>query len=116
MHEPYAICTLLVIAVTCILSYMAFSNRSLQERFIFCPRRILAGKEYHRLFTSAFLHADGQHLFFNMLSLFFFASTIELEYRPVQFLFIYAVSILGGSLLSLWLHRNHIYLALGASG
>lgn len=31
-------------------------------------------------------------------------------------LVIYAVSVGGGSLFSLWLHRHHDYEALGASG
>jgi hypothetical protein len=57
------------------------------------------------------------HLFFNMLSLYSVGFAIELAFGIHVFLIIYLGSIVGGSLLSLYLHRNHhSYLALGASG
>src|SRR5439155_6170860 len=77
---------------------------------------ILAGKEYYRLVTSAFLHADWQHLIVNMLSLHFFGSNVELMVGKAQFLLIYFGAVVGGNLLSLYVHRHHHYLAYGASG
>jgi hypothetical protein len=41
---------------------------------------------------------------------------MELQVGAAQFLLIYFAAIVGGGLLSLWLHRNHEYRALGASG
>src|SRR6185312_8056589 len=116
MNEPIAIYTFAIIAVTVACSLFGFGNRGFVERFIFSPRQVLAGKEYYRLVTSAFLHANFNHLLMNMISLYFFGSALELSVGPWQFLFIYAMAIIGGSLLSLWLHRNHEYRALGASG
>ena len=66
--------------------------------------------------TSAFLHADWQHLFFNMISLGLFGQTMEPAIGIGRFVLIYFASIIGGSLLSLCLHRNHEYFSLGASG
>jgi hypothetical protein len=57
------------------------------------------------------------HLLFNMLSLYSVGFAIELAFGLHVFLFVYLGSIVGGSLLSLYLHRNHhSYRALGASG
>src|SRR6185295_16048982 len=56
------------------------------------------------------------HLVMNMISLYLFGGMMESFLGPGKFLLIYFASIVGGSLLSLWLHRNHDYRALGASG
>jgi len=116
MNEPAAICTIVIIALTVFCSFMGFRDPAFTEKFIFSPVEILAGKQYYRLFTPAFLHADVNHLLMNMVSLFLFGKMMELFVGPGQFLLIYFAAIVGGNLLSLWLHRNHDYRAYGASG
>ena len=86
------------------------------ERWIFNPRAILVDKDYHRLYTCGLIHANWTHFAFNAFSFYSFARGIEMLYGPSTMLFIYGCSILGGSLLSLIIHRNHEYRALGASG
>jgi len=98
------------------VSLGAFKNPVWVAKLIFDPRAILERKEYYRMLTSALLHLDGNHLFGNMLTLFFFGSSIEHVFGPARLVLIYLISIVGGSALSLWLHRNHEYRALGASG
>lgn len=115
-NEPLAIVTLLVLGMTAYISYRAFSSRQLLDRLIFSPARVLRGKEYWRLITSGFIHADWSHLLFNMFSLYSFGSLIEFRFGFPVLLLIYLSSILGGNLLSLYLHRHHNYRALGASG
>lgn len=110
------IATILIIIITGIVSFLAFKNDALKDRFIFSPRAILANKEYYRIVTPAFLHADWQHLFFNMISLGLFGENMEPAIGIGRFVLIYFASIIGGSLLSLYLHRNHEYFSLGASG
>ena len=83
---------------------------------MFKPREILAGKQFERLLTSGFLHADWMHLGFNAYSFLAFGQTIEMIYGFKTLLLIYFSSILGGSLLSLFIHRHEEYSALGASG
>jgi hypothetical protein len=51
-----------------------------------------------------------------MLSLYAFAVPIELYYGRSEFLMIYFGSIVGGDLLSLYVHRHHVYQSYGASG
>ena len=116
MPEPVAICTIVLIALTTISSFVGFRDPGYREQFIFSPLEILASRQYHRLVTSAFLHADWTHLLMNMVSLYLFGRHIELYYGPGQFLLIYFSAIIGGDLLSLWLHRHHDYRSYGASG
>jgi membrane associated rhomboid family serine protease len=109
-------CNLLVILITCVISYLGFRSREVEEKYIFNPERILAGKEYYRLVSSSFLHAGWGHLFLNMVSLYSFGSVLELLYGRGEFLLIYFGAVIGGGLLSLFIHRHHHYFAYGASG
>jgi len=110
------IATFLIIIATSVVSVLAFKNRAWRDKLIFSPPAILAHKEYYRVVTSAFLHADWQHLFFNMISLGLFGQIMEPAIGLGRFVLIYFASVIGGSLLSLYLHRHHEYFALGASG
>jgi len=116
MHDPAAICTIVIIVLTTFCSFMGFRDPAFTEKFIFAPTEVLACKQYYRLFTCAFLHADFNHLLTNMVSLFLFGSVMEVRVGSAEFLLIYFTAVVGGSLLSLWLHRNHQYRAYGASG
>ena len=116
MNEPAGVYTIAIIALTVGCSVIGFRDPGFTERFIFSPLEVLAGKQYHRLVTSAFLHADVSHLVVNMVSLYMFGEMMESFLGPWRFLLIYFGSIVGGDLLSLWLHRNHEYRSLGASG
>lgn len=108
--------TIGIIAVTVISSVIGFNNPAYVERFIFSPLNILRDKQGYRLITSAFLHANWTHLLFNMVSFYAFGRIIELRVGVMPLLAIYFASIIGGDLLSLILHRHHVYRAYGASG
>lgn len=116
VNDELSPATLVTIIATVLVSLRGFKDGVFREKLIFDPYRILAGKEYHRLLSSALLHADLNHLFGNMLTLFFFGPGIEESLGAAGFIVVYLVSILGGDLLSLWMHRHHEYRALGASG
>jgi membrane associated rhomboid family serine protease len=116
MNEPLAWCSLLLIAVTCAVSYAGFRNPEVEEKLIFRPESILAGKEYYRLVTSAFLHSGWNHLLWNMVGLYIFGRIIEWSLGVTDLLLIYFGAEIGGSLLSLYVHRHHEYLSYGASG
>lgn len=108
---------LLIIAATCIISYMGFNNTSLFEKYKFNVNAINNKKEYIRLVSSGFLHADFMHLFFNMLSLYFFQGAILSFFGPVGFILIYFGSMILGNLFSLLIYKNQPwYSAIGASG
>ena len=116
MNEPLAYCNFAIILATVLCSYRGFKSHAFEEKYIFRPESILARKEFYRLLTSGFLHADWRHLLWNMISLFLFGREIEFMIGVPKFLLIYLGSILGGSLLSLFIHRHHDYRAYGASG
>ncbi len=101
---------------TAIITVIAFHKPHWRERLMFRPERILVDKEWDRLLSSALIHANWGHLGFNLLALFSFGQQIEFHYGAGLLLVIYIASVLGGSLLSLALHRHHDYAALGASG
>lgn len=116
MNEPTAYFTILVICVTGAVSYRAFQNPRLLDSLVFSTRHILAKRQYHRILTSGFIHADWQHFLFNMFSLYSFGKYIELVFGAPVLLLIYFSSIVGGGLLALLMHHRDDYLALGASG
>jgi membrane associated rhomboid family serine protease len=114
---PSSIITLLIILNTAIFSYRGFKDEAFFARYSFEVDRVLVNKEYLRLITSGFLHVNWTHLIFNMLSLYFFSSSLESYLGPLVFLLIYFASLIGGNLFSLFIHRNHgDYSAVGASG
>ena len=57
----------------------------------------VAGGDWWRLITAAFLHASPIHLLFNMLMLWWFGQALEAALGPSRFLGIYLVSALAGS-------------------
>lgn len=115
-NESLAICTWAIIVLTSIYSLIGFRDPAFREKHLFSVREILAEKQYHRLFTSALLHADWNHLLLNMVTLFLFGRGIESLLGVRQFLLVYLAAVLGGGALSLWIHRHHEYKAYGASG
>jgi membrane associated rhomboid family serine protease len=114
------ITTLLIIAVTCIVSFSAFNNRQLAERLILWPPAVQRG-QYYRLVTHGFLHADQMHLLLNMFTLFFFGRAMEPIYAeilgPAGFALFYVSAIVVAILPSYFANKdNASYRSLGASG
>lgn len=107
---------LIVIAVTALISFIAFNNTSIFERYKFNVGAIQRG-DYIRLLSAGFLHADLMHLLFNMLTLYFFGPIVIEAFGEIGFLTIYLGSILLGNLFSLFIYKNQgWYSAIGASG
>lgn len=108
---------IIILAATTILSIAGFGNHSFFDRLKFNIYDILQGKEWYRLLSSAFLHADWMHLIFNMLTLYFFAPFVIEYLGEFAFGLIYFAAILCGGLLSLYVYRRDPgYSAIGASG
>jgi len=112
---------LIILAATCIVSFMAFNNRRLIDDLILWPPAIERKKEYYRLVTYGLIHADGMHLLFNMMTLFFFGRVMESFFTATLGVFGFGLFYLGGlivSILPTYLknRRNSNYHSLGASG
>lgn len=107
----------IIILVTCIVSYRGLKSIDFMDRYVFRVDDIQKLKDYKRLFTSGFLHVSWGHLLLNMLTLYFFSSSVEYKLGMDGFLLIYFGSLIGGDLLSLFIHRHDAdYSSLGASG
>nr|WP_269670689.1 rhomboid family intramembrane serine protease [Stenotrophomonas sp. SY1] len=113
---------MILIAITALVSWQGFNNRKLADRLILWPPAVDRHKQYDRLVTYGFLHADFSHLLFNMVTLFFFGRPIEaLMGRltghwwvfPLFYLLALVVSILPSYLKN---QKNPNYMSLGASG
>ncbi|WPQ62757.1 rhomboid family intramembrane serine protease [Chitinophaga sancti] len=108
---------LLIIIVNIIVSFKGFRDPSFFARYAFDVDGILLYRQYDRIISAGFLHANKTHLFLNMLALFFFSTSLDYFLSNEAYLSIYFASLIGGNLLSLFLHRHHgDYTAIGASG
>jgi membrane associated rhomboid family serine protease len=106
-----------LIIINVAFSYKGLTNGLFFDGYKFEVDKILVNKDYKRLVTSGFLHVSWTHLIFNMISLYAFSGLLENQIGGGKFLLVYFASLIGGDLLSLFVHRNHgDYNAVGASG
>jgi len=113
--------TWLLIGVTALISWRAFSDQRLLERLILWPPAIARNRQYDRLLGHGFIHADGMHLLFNMVTLYFFGGGLEAVFTPylghAGFLLFYLSAIVVSILPTYLRHRHDAhYRSLGASG
>src|SRR5690606_7539083 len=113
--------TLVLIAITVLVSWQAWQRPRLLDRLILWPPAIDRQRQYDRLVTHGFIHADWQHLLFNMITLFFFGRFAEQLVTqmigPVGFVLFYLSAIVIAILPSYLRHRHDArYRSLGASG
>ncbi len=117
--------TYFFVGLTVLVSLAAFKDAVLLNKLIMFPFGMRGTKDYYRLLTSGFIHADGNHLLFNMFTLFFFGQNAESVFEevsspnmaPVLYGLLYITAIIVSSLPALIKHRNHSYYrSLGASG
>jgi membrane associated rhomboid family serine protease len=109
--------TILIIISTVLVSATAFNRREILFKYHFNAYQIVHRKQWYRIFSHVFLHANWEHLIFNMISLFFFAPIVESQLGFVTFLLIYGGAAIASSVPDLIKHKNnYAYSALGASG
>jgi len=116
--------TIILIAITVVVSYAAFNSAKLMDKLQFNASKIWYKKEYHRLITHAFVHANWEHLFVNMIVLFSFGRAIEAYFKYnfgsnhiLYFFLLYFGGILTSNIYALIKHhKNYFYNAVVASG
>ena len=117
-----SIITYILIGITAITSFTAFSNIELLNKMIFYPYEIKRKNEWWKFITHGFVHADMQHLIFNMLTLYFFGRQIEVTFQALfgnewMYPVFYLSALFFASLPSYLKHKdNASYRSLGASG
>ena len=114
---PFLSITAIIILVNFLVSYKGFKDHDFYRRYSFEINAIKIQKDYKRFITSGFLHVSWMHLIFNMVALFLFSSSLESSIGAWSFTVIYLAGLIGGDLLSLFIHRfDSGYSSVGASG
>jgi membrane associated rhomboid family serine protease len=116
--------TIIIIAITGIVSFMAFQNAELFNRFKFNAYYIKRDKEWYRFLSHALLHADWGHLIINMIVLWSFGGVVQSIFSydfgsigTIHFLALYIGGALFSTLYDFAKHKDDIYYnAVGASG
>ena len=109
--------TLSLIVANVLVSLLGFQNRTFFEDNVFWVEPIRKGNQWHRFFTSAFLHVNGAHLFINMYVLWEFGRVLEYNLGAANLVAIYIASLIAGNAWEYVDNRNTPnYRAVGASG
>ncbi|MET3977980.1 membrane associated rhomboid family serine protease [Mucilaginibacter sp. UYP25] len=107
----------IIFVITMATSLWAFSNENIYGEFILNPYNVSRGHKVYTVITSGLIHKDWNHLFFNMLSYYFFAFQLESMLGHWQFGLLYVLSLILSDLPSIQKHKDNIwYNSLGASG
>jgi len=115
---------LIIIIATVLLSVFALNREEVFRMLMFNAYAVKHNREYHRLFTNGFIHADWIHLGINMFVLYSFGSFVE-EVFPyifgnmgkIYFAMLYFGAIPISVIPSLLKHKNNTYYnSVGASG
>lgn len=106
-----------IFVITLATSLWAFSDPNIYAKFILNPYEVSRGHRVFTIITSGLIHADWNHLLFNMLSFYFFAFQLESMLGHWQFGVLYFVSMILADLPSIQKHKDDSwYNSLGASG
>ena len=121
--------TIVIIIITCIVSFISFSNSELMNKLIFFTPAISEGNQWYRFFSCGLIHKDIPHLLFNMYALYLFGQGqnkhgVEFEFVALfnekgrlLYLLMY-IAALGVCLIPTYKinKENYQYRSLGASG
>jgi len=110
--------TNIIALVTVVISWRAFApDGKWRDVLVYRPWRVAEYREYWRLLSHGFVHADWTHLLVNMFVLIQFAPHVEAEWGGANFLAIYLGGMLFATLPAWVKHKgNPAYGSLGASG
>ena len=95
-----------------------FTGELLYNIGAFGVAEIMRDGSYYRILTSMFLHADTQHLFNNMIILYFVGEIVEKKMGHIPYVLIYFLSGIAGDIFSMGfeLLSGEYYSSVGASG
>jgi membrane associated rhomboid family serine protease len=108
---------LVIIAANVVVFFLErFGNdAAVINKYALQPLAMHFNHQYYRAFTAMFLHANFQHIIFNMIALVIVGPALEVQLGKTRFLALYLIAGLGGSVASYLLSPANI-LGLGASG
>jgi len=120
--------TILLVAITSIISVIAFNKHELFDKLQLNPYATYHKKEWYRIISHGFLHADWVHLFVNMFVLFSFGRVVESIFKQLAyegiikspvltFVILYFGSMIMATITTIKKQKdNQWYNSVGASG
>ena len=120
--------TIVLIALTSIISVVCFSRKELFYRLQFNAYQIVHRRQFYRMLSHGFVHANWWHLLVNMFVLYFFGTHTEailvnlalrgyLKYPYLVYIVFYLIAIVFASSISLVRYKDDAwYNSVGASG
>ena len=114
-----------VIGMNILISSQVFKSNAWRDKLILSPYLIKHDGQWYRLFSHSWIHADWQHLLFNMASLYFLGDLILNNWIDLYgdikgtglFLFLYLAGGVAATIFPYFKNQdNSSYRALGASG
>ncbi|MCP9611166.1 rhomboid family intramembrane serine protease [Coprobacter tertius] len=114
--------TYIIIGITVVISFLCFSRPVLMMKLSFIPYRVFKNREWYRIITHGFVHADMMHLLVNMFTFWSFGTYIErgfiqIGFGQTGFIALYFGGMIAASLYDLVKKRNEpAYSSIGASG
>ena len=117
--------TLITIAVTVLVSILCFSGTLDVNAWVFNATKVWYRKQWYRMLSYGLVHSGWGHLFFNMLTLYFFGTVVEQYFGAafgvtagiVLYIIFYVSAIAVSTVGDLIKYRNNPgYNAVGASG
>ena len=69
--------TLIIIAVTCLVSILCFTGTLNPNLLQFNAWEVWHRRKWYRMLSYGLVHGGWGHLFFNMLTLYFFGTVVE---------------------------------------
>ena len=117
--------TLLLILFTSAVSILCFMGMLNPRALVFNAYDVWHRKQWHRMLSYGLVHGGWGHLFFNMLTLYFFGRVVEQYFQAafgaragvILYVVLYVTAIAVSTVGDLVKYRNNInYNAVGASG
>ena len=116
--------TIIIIVLTAAVSLLCFSGRGM-DALKFNAYNVWHRRQWYRMFSYGFVHGGWGHLFFNMLTLYFFGVVVEKYFAAafgstngtLLYVALYASAIVVSTIGDLIKYKdNYNYNAVGASG
>jgi membrane associated rhomboid family serine protease len=120
--------TITLVILTVLTSIAALKRRAVFNKLLLSPYRMVHHKEWYRIVTHGFIHADYVHLAVNMIVLYSFGEAVEMTFDALHaegmtstptlhYLALYFGGMVVATLSTIAKHKDaYDYSAVGASG
>ena len=116
--------TNIIIIINVIISFVSFQDENAFYKLCFWPEKVWHEKEWIRILSGGFLHANMTHLLFNMITFFFFGPIVEYYFMQefgalghTAYIIFYIAAVVVANIPDLNQHKDDPgYRAVGASG